>query len=104
MRKMSRTVGLAVVGIGLLMASARPARAGGAAGQLGSVLKHAQQVHDLQITDEEEQKLGTAVSENIRKRYGVVQDPTVHSSAPSSRRPAAVPTCRGSSSSSTPTA
>jgi beta-barrel assembly-enhancing protease len=78
MRKMCRTLGLAVVGIGLLMASARPARAGGAAGQLGSVLKRAQQVHDLQITDEEEQKLGAAVSENIRKRYGVVQDPAVH--------------------------
>jgi predicted Zn-dependent protease len=42
------------------------------------VLKRAQQVHDLQITDEEEQKLGAAVSERIRQRYGVVQDPAVH--------------------------
>ena len=35
-------------------------------------------MHDLQITDEEEQKLGAAVSERIRQRYGVVQDPAVH--------------------------
>lgn len=78
MRKMSRTLGIALVAAGCLTASVVPARAGGAAGQLGSVLKRAKQVHDLQISDEEEQKLGAAVSENIRKRYGVVQDPAVH--------------------------
>ena len=78
MRKMSRTLGIALVAAGCLTASVVPAGAGGVAGQLGSVLKRAKQVHDLQITDEEEQKLGAAVSENIRKRYGVVQDPAVH--------------------------
>jgi len=78
MRKISRTAGIAVLAAALLPASVRPARADGAAGQLGSVLKRAQQVHDLQITDEEEQKLGAAVSERIRQRYGVVQDPAVH--------------------------
>jgi Zn-dependent protease with chaperone function len=78
MRTISRIVGIAVLGGSLLPLSAGVARANGAAGQLGSVLKRAQQVHDLQITDEEEQKLGAAVSERIRQRYGVVQDPVVH--------------------------
>jgi Zn-dependent protease with chaperone function len=78
MRKISRNLGIAVLGISMLPASVVSARAGGNAGQLGSVLKRAQQVHDLQITDEEEQKLGAAVSERIRQRYGVVQDAAVH--------------------------
>jgi predicted Zn-dependent protease len=78
MRKISRNLGVAVLGVSMLPPSVASARAGGNAGQLGSVLKRAQQVHDLQITDEEEQKLGAAVSERIRQRYGVVQDPAVH--------------------------
>jgi predicted Zn-dependent protease len=78
MRKISRKLGIAVLGASMMPASVVSARAGGNAGQLGSVLKRAQQVHDLQITDEEEQKLGAAVSERIRQRYGVVQDPAVH--------------------------
>jgi beta-barrel assembly-enhancing protease len=78
MRKISRNLGVAVLGVSMLPASVVSARAGGNAGQLGSVLKRAQQVHDLQITDEEEQKLGAAVSERIRQRYGVVQDAAVH--------------------------
>jgi predicted Zn-dependent protease len=48
------------------------------AAQLGSVLKRAQQARDIQMTDEEEQRLGEAVSEKIRARYGVVQDPAIH--------------------------
>jgi predicted Zn-dependent protease len=59
----------------LLMAAVSPARA---AGQIGSMLKKAQQFHDLEITDEDEQKIGAAVSEKIRQRYGVVQDPAIH--------------------------
>ena len=77
MRTIARMLGIAVVAGSLLPLSAGLAWAGGA-GQLGSVLKRAKQVHDLQITDEEEQKLGAAVSERIRQRYGVVQDPAVH--------------------------
>jgi predicted Zn-dependent protease len=50
----------------------------GEATQLGSVLKRAQQVRDIQMTDEEETKLGEAVSERIRQRYGVVQDEAIH--------------------------
>jgi predicted Zn-dependent protease len=46
--------------------------------QLGAVMKRASQVRDIQMTDEEEQKLGEAVSEKIRDRYGVVQDQAIH--------------------------
>ena len=74
--------GCAVALAGALLASAGLARTGecgeGAAGQLGSVLKRAQQVHDLQMTDEDEEKIGAAVSERIRQRYGVIQDSAVH--------------------------
>ena len=62
----------AVPGAGLAIAGEREAA------QLGSVLKRAQQVRDIQMTDEEEIKLGQAVSERIRLRYGVVQDQAVH--------------------------
>jgi predicted Zn-dependent protease len=47
-------------------------------GQIGGAVKRAQQVQDLQITEAEEQQLGAAVSEKVRMRYGVVQDPNVH--------------------------
>jgi Zn-dependent protease with chaperone function len=74
--------GCAVALAGALLASWGPVRtaecAGEAAGQLGSVLKRAQQVHDLQMTDEDEEKIGAAVSERIRQRYGVIQDSAVH--------------------------
>jgi beta-barrel assembly-enhancing protease len=46
--------------------------------QLGSVLKRAQQVRDLVITESDEIRLGEAVSEKVRARYGVVQDAAVH--------------------------
>jgi predicted Zn-dependent protease len=63
----------------MVAALAAPTRAAGReAGQIGSVFKKAQQLHDLQITDEDEQKIGAAVSEKIRLRYGVVQDPAIH--------------------------
>src|SRR6476659_5491735 len=54
---------------------ARPAPG---SGQLGQILKRAQQFKDVEISDDEEQQLGQAVSERIRKRYGVVQDPAIH--------------------------
>jgi predicted Zn-dependent protease len=50
----------------------------GEAPQLGAVMKRAGQVRDIQMSDEEEQRLGEAVSEKIRDRYGVVQDPAIH--------------------------
>jgi beta-barrel assembly-enhancing protease len=50
-------------------------------GQIGGItgaVKKANDLRDLQVTDAEEQQLGAAVSEKIRTRYGVVQDPAVH--------------------------
>ncbi len=62
----------------MVAASVAPTAVGRDAGQLGSIVKRAQQMHDLEITDEDEQKIGAAVSEKIRQRYGVVQDPAIH--------------------------
>jgi predicted Zn-dependent protease len=65
--------------IALTCAAAVPAAA-----QLGQITKgagivrKANEVRDLQMTDEEEKLLGEAVSERIRVRYGVVQDANVH--------------------------
>jgi predicted Zn-dependent protease len=47
-------------------------------GRIGGALKRAQQVQELRVTAEEERQLGEAVSEKVRTRYGVVQDPNVH--------------------------
>ena len=79
MRRMALLSGL--VGLGLLagVASANAAgRAGTSGRQFGSVLKRAQQLRELEMTDEDEERVGAAVSERIRQRYGVVQDPAVH--------------------------
>jgi beta-barrel assembly-enhancing protease len=70
--------GLALVWAPSATASPRPA----ASPQVGSILKQAEkaaaQLRDLQITEEEEIKLGASVSEKVRARYGVVQDAEVH--------------------------
>jgi beta-barrel assembly-enhancing protease len=77
--KSSIKVTIGAVALALLGPGVGLGRAGeGEASQLGSVLRRAQQVRDIQMTDEEETKLGEAVSERIRQRYGVVQDPAVH--------------------------
>ena len=81
---MMRTTALVV--IVLLGACLAEAEAGGRGegGQLGQITKgiqvaqKANEVRDLAMTDAEEQELGTAVSERIRTRYGVVQDAAVH--------------------------
>lgn len=52
-----------------------------AAAQLGGLskgLKLAQKADDLVFTESEEVELGQKVSEAIRQRFGVVQDPAVH--------------------------
>jgi predicted Zn-dependent protease len=41
-------------------------------------IQRAQQLQEIQITDQEEQQIGAAVCEKVRVRYGVVQDPGVH--------------------------
>ena len=50
----------------------------GGGGQFGAITKRAKQFHDIQMTDDDEQRLGEAVSQRIRERYGVVQDAAVH--------------------------
>lgn len=64
----------------LAAALATPALAdeGGQLGKIGGAVKRAQQFRELQVTDAEEQELGAAVSQRMRERYGVVQDPAVH--------------------------
>src|SRR5687767_7182001 len=50
-------------------------------GQIGkgiSLAKKANDLRDLQVTEEEEKQLGAEVSERIRARYGVVQNQAVH--------------------------
>jgi predicted Zn-dependent protease len=64
----------------VLTALMAPAYAGDSAqlGKLGGAVKRVQQFRDLQMTDAEEQQLGSAVSERVRTRYGVVQSAAVH--------------------------
>jgi predicted Zn-dependent protease len=60
----------------LMVASAAPAY-----GQIGGILKGAQKAKkaiDIKITEDEERQIGSLVSEKVRQRYGVVQDPAVH--------------------------
>jgi beta-barrel assembly-enhancing protease len=46
---------------------------------VGDIVKRAKQGYDiLHVSDEDEQKIGAAVSERVRIRYGVVQDPALH--------------------------
>jgi predicted Zn-dependent protease len=63
-----------------MLAASSPAHA-----QLGGILKSAQKAQeqkqrfdDLNITEEEEITIGSDVSQQIRQRFGVVQDPAVH--------------------------
>jgi predicted Zn-dependent protease len=69
-----------VVTIVAILAVGAPAYA-----QLGGIMRRAQQAQekkqqfdDMNITEEEEIKLGADVSVKIRERFGVVQDPAVH--------------------------
>jgi predicted Zn-dependent protease len=79
MRTMAMSRGVLLAAAALMAGLAAPARAAAqSSGQLGSIFKKAQQVHDLEISDEDEQKIGAGVSEKIRARYGVVQDPAIH--------------------------
>jgi predicted Zn-dependent protease len=45
---------------------------------VSDIMKRVEQFQDLQVTEEEELKLGAGVSERVRQRYGVVQDEAVH--------------------------
>ncbi|MGE0863849.1 MAG: M48 family metalloprotease [Vicinamibacterales bacterium] len=74
---MMRTTALVVIGL-FGFVTVTEARQLGQIGRGVSIAKKANEVRDLQMTDEEEQELGAAVSERIRTRYGVVQDAAVH--------------------------
>jgi beta-barrel assembly-enhancing protease len=90
MRKLSVVMAMAALCVFSDEAPAKPAKpslavAEGAGGQLPgglakgmSIAKKAQDVRDLQMTDQEEAQLGAEVSQRIRTRYGVAQDAGVH--------------------------
>ncbi len=59
------------------LSPAAPAGPGGAP-QFQNILKRAQQVREMIITESDEIRLGQAVSEKVRARYGVVQDASIH--------------------------
>jgi predicted Zn-dependent protease len=69
-----------ILAIAVSVAVTTPALAGDKEqlGQIGGAVRRAQQLRDLQVTDQEEQQIGAAVSEKMRVRYGVVQDTSVH--------------------------
>ncbi|HEY3383052.1 MAG TPA: M48 family metalloprotease [Vicinamibacterales bacterium] len=79
-----------IVGLAMGMvppATAGPARPAGsdaavgsaaASPQFGDILKRAQQIRELTITEDDEIRLGDGVSQKVRARYGVVQDAAVH--------------------------
>jgi beta-barrel assembly-enhancing protease len=80
---MTRTIATmaAVVALAGGVAAAGPAAPAGEPApspQLTSMLNKAQQFRELVITEGDEIKLGQAVSEKVRARYGVVQDANVH--------------------------
>jgi predicted Zn-dependent protease len=70
----------ALWGLAVCVACAAPVWAdeGKQLGKLGGVVKRAQQLSDIHMSDAEEQQLGAAVSDRVRTRYGVVQDADVH--------------------------
>jgi predicted Zn-dependent protease len=69
----------------LMAMTAMLAVASQASAQLGGILNKAQKIQeakgkfdDLNVTEEEERKIGEDVSAKIRQRFGVVQDPAIH--------------------------
>jgi hypothetical protein len=77
-RTLLLSIGLAAAMIAPVPAASPSREADGQIGGIGSVLKKANDVRELQVSDKEEAQLGAAVSEKIRTRYGVVQDGAVH--------------------------
>jgi predicted Zn-dependent protease len=81
---MNRSIAVCLIGIVLAVVGTQARDAGRSRGQIGgigkglSIAKKANDVRELRMTDAEEQALGANVSERIRARYGVVQDPGVH--------------------------
>ena len=64
----------------LTLAVAVPAAAqiGGFLDKASKGLEVGKKVMDLKISEDDERQIGAVVSEKVRQRYGVVQDPAVH--------------------------
>ncbi len=62
----------------LLLDQAAWAQFGRLKGQIDRVTKVTDKFKDIELTDEEEIKLGEDVSARVRAKYGVVQDPAIH--------------------------
>ncbi|MEO5823769.1 MAG: M48 family metalloprotease [Vicinamibacteraceae bacterium] len=73
MKGLTTRIVIAVVGLGVL---ASPAAA--QFDKIGKGLAVAKKANDAIYTEAEKQQLGAEVSANIRKKFGVVQDPAVH--------------------------
>jgi len=73
MRTMAMSRGVLLAAAGLMAGLAAPAHAAGqSSGQLGSIFKKAQQVHDLEISDED--RLRTGVSLGTAMGGAITQD------------------------------
>jgi predicted Zn-dependent protease len=62
----------------LVVAAPAAAQLGSILGKAGKVVEVGKKVADLVISESDEREIGLAVSEKVRQRYGVVQDPAVH--------------------------
>lgn len=71
-------VALTVIAPETAAADGRGAVAEEQLGRIGGIAKRAQQLRELQVTEDEEKQIGAAVSQKVRERYGVVQDAGVH--------------------------
>ena len=62
----------------LIVAAPAAAQIGGLLGGASKVADVGKKVMDTKISEDEERQIGAQVSEKVRQRYGVVQDPAVH--------------------------
>ena len=70
---------LSIIVIAILAVGAPAfAQLGGIGRRVQQAQERKQQFDDMNITEDEEVKLGAEVSERIRQRFGVVQNPAVH--------------------------
>jgi len=67
-----------VLAVALAVAAPASAQLGGILGKAGKVADVGKKLSDVKISDEDERKIGADVSERVRQRYGVVQDPAIH--------------------------
>src|SRR5262245_48198253 len=67
-------IALIVLGLG----APASAQLGGALGKLQKAQEAKSKLDDLNVSDDEEKQIGSDVSQKIRTRFGVVQDPAIH--------------------------